>query len=408
MARRFTRQAFYDLVWSKPMTQLAKEFALSDVALHKICRKHGIPTPPVGWWAKQAAGKAVERTPLPDAHQEDVEIVIAGADLTATDTALAGAREKARVLASSGTVSSPAAMHPAIGRTLAALRKARPSAQGLVATEGTDRIRCTISPASIDRLADFLPALLSAAAVQGFDLEPAEGGVRFRSTAETVTVSISEALDRTPHVKTDAEKAREAAWTRKREESRRRNSWSFLVDDRPVFPEWDYAPSGKLGLELEQVWTRARTGPRRAFRDGKTQTLESMVADIAVGLAVLATAKTEERLRQEAWKRDYQEEQARREQAARAARVDERRRGALDAILADMDSLDRMRRLMTGLRSEQASEPDQRVATFLAWADAEVERRSAGLSAAGLEARLRSDGLFGEDDDRGYGDYRWM
>ncbi|HRO33048.1 MAG TPA: hypothetical protein PLQ03_06505 [Brevundimonas sp.] len=407
MARRFTRQAFHDLVWSKPTTQLAKEFAMSDVALHKICRKHGIPTPPVGWWAKQAAGKAVRRTPLPDA-QDEAEIVIAGADLTATDVALAGARENARVLASSGTVSSAAAMHPAIGRTLAALRKARPSAQGLVATEGGDHIRCTISPASIDRLADFLPALLSAAAVQGFDLETAEGGVRFRSTTETVTVSISEALDRTPHVKTDAEKAREAAWTKKREESRRRNSWSFLVDDRPVFPEWDYAPSGKLGLELEQVWTRARTGPRRAFRDGKTQTLESMVADIAVGLAVLAIAKTEERLRQEAWKRDYQEEQARREQAARAARVDERRRGALDAILADMDSLDRMRRLMTGLRSEQTSEPDRRVAAFLAWADAEVERRSAGLSADGLEARFRREGLFGDDDDRDSGGHRWM
>lgn len=29
------REEFYDLAWSKPMTQLAKEFALSDVALHK-------------------------------------------------------------------------------------------------------------------------------------------------------------------------------------------------------------------------------------------------------------------------------------------------------------------------------------------------------------------------------------
>lgn len=408
MARRFTRQAFHELVWSKPMTQLAKEFALSDVALHKICRKHAIPTPPVGWWAKRAAGKAVERSPLPDTNGDGAEIVIAGADLTATDTALASAREKARVLASSGTVSSAAAMHPAINRTLSGLRKAKPSAQGLVSTERSDQIRCTVSPTSIIRLADFLPALLSAAAVQGFDLETAEGGLRFRSATETVTVSISEALDRTPHLKTDAETAKELAWTKRREESRRRNSWSFLVDDRPVFPEWDYSPSGKLGLELEQVWTRARTGPRRSFKDGKTQTLESMVADIAVGLAVLATAKTEERLRQEAWKRDYQEEQARREREARAAWVDERRRGALDAILADMESLDRMRRLMAGLRSEHASQPDQRVATFLAWADAELERRSAGVSTAGLSARFRRDGLFGDDDDRDYGVRRWM
>ena len=39
------------------MTQLAKEFAISDVALHKICKKHNIPNPPPGWWAKKAAGK---------------------------------------------------------------------------------------------------------------------------------------------------------------------------------------------------------------------------------------------------------------------------------------------------------------------------------------------------------------
>ena len=65
MSRTFTREEFYDLVWSKPMTHLAKEFVLSDVALHKICRKHDIPNPPLGWWAKKAAGKPVKQIPLP-------------------------------------------------------------------------------------------------------------------------------------------------------------------------------------------------------------------------------------------------------------------------------------------------------------------------------------------------------
>ena len=43
MSQRFTREEFYDLVWTKPLTHLAKDFRLSDVALHKICRKHDIP-----------------------------------------------------------------------------------------------------------------------------------------------------------------------------------------------------------------------------------------------------------------------------------------------------------------------------------------------------------------------------
>jgi hypothetical protein len=42
------RTELYDLVWSKPMIHLAKEFGLSDVGLRKNCKKHDIPTPPLG------------------------------------------------------------------------------------------------------------------------------------------------------------------------------------------------------------------------------------------------------------------------------------------------------------------------------------------------------------------------
>jgi hypothetical protein len=46
------------------MVKLAKKFGLSDVGLRKICVKHGIPTPPVGYWAKPNFGKPVKKTPL--------------------------------------------------------------------------------------------------------------------------------------------------------------------------------------------------------------------------------------------------------------------------------------------------------------------------------------------------------
>lgn len=407
MARRFTRQAFHDLVWTKPMVQLAKEFAMSDVALHKICRKHTVPTPPPGWWAKKAAGKAVERTPLPRLEFE-AEIVITGADLTSTDAVLAETREQARILASSGEISSAAAMHPVIQKTLAALRKGKPSDQGLISIEGADVIGCTVSPASIDRLADFLPALLSAAAVQGFEIETADKGARFKSTEETITVSIGETIDRTPHTPTDAELAKVAAWEKKRDASRHRNSWSFVLNyDRPKIPEWDYAPSGKIGLEFEHIWTRARVAPRRAFRDGKTQTLETMVSDIAVGLAVLAKAKTQVRLEHEVRQRAWQAEQDRLQHEARLAHIEQRRSKALDAILMDMESLDRLRRLIGLVRAEQTVLSGPRVATFLAWADATLVARTAGLSPTALEARFEDSRLFGDDDDRDYGRHGW-
>jgi len=36
----FTRQQFYEQVWSKSAVQLAKDLNISDVAIAKLCKKH--------------------------------------------------------------------------------------------------------------------------------------------------------------------------------------------------------------------------------------------------------------------------------------------------------------------------------------------------------------------------------
>ncbi len=65
MAHRFMREELYALVWSKPISKLAKEFGTSDVAIAKACRRADIPSPGVGYWTKMLHGKKVRRTPLP-------------------------------------------------------------------------------------------------------------------------------------------------------------------------------------------------------------------------------------------------------------------------------------------------------------------------------------------------------
>lgn len=62
---RFTRQGLYELVWSEPMSQLAKKFGLSDVGLSKACRRIAIPVPERGYWAKRQAGKQTLQQSLP-------------------------------------------------------------------------------------------------------------------------------------------------------------------------------------------------------------------------------------------------------------------------------------------------------------------------------------------------------
>ena len=63
------RAELYKLVWEKPVTHVAKEYGISDVAIRKICVKHGIPTPPLRYWAKLQHDKRVVQTPLPPLNE---------------------------------------------------------------------------------------------------------------------------------------------------------------------------------------------------------------------------------------------------------------------------------------------------------------------------------------------------
>jgi hypothetical protein len=60
-----SREDLYELAWSKPMSELAKDFAISDVALAKRCKKLGIPVPGRGYWARLDAGQTPYRPKLP-------------------------------------------------------------------------------------------------------------------------------------------------------------------------------------------------------------------------------------------------------------------------------------------------------------------------------------------------------
>jgi hypothetical protein len=63
---RLTREELYSLVWAKPMTDVARDFHVSDRALAKICARRQVPVPPRGYWAKKSAGKEVAQLTLPE------------------------------------------------------------------------------------------------------------------------------------------------------------------------------------------------------------------------------------------------------------------------------------------------------------------------------------------------------
>ena len=149
------------------------------------------------------------------------------------------------------------------------------------------------------------------------------------------------------------------------------------------------------------------TAPRRSFRDAKIQRLENMASEIGVGLAVLATAKTEQRLRREAEQRRAEEERQRRERAARIKHIEDRRTAGLSAILTELDELDRLRRLIVMLATDIPVEPMPRLSTFLAWAKEHLAKREARFSAQAIEHRFAAEQLFGDTDDHTFVPSRW-
>ncbi|WP_231639105.1 hypothetical protein [Sphingomonas profundi] len=406
MSRVFTRQEFYDLVWSKPITHLAKEFALSDVALHKICKKHDIPNPPLGWWAKKAAGKTVKQTPLPKAKAGISDrITIAAGELRPEPELIATTRENARLLASSIDAEAVLPTNPIVDRTISQLRKAKPSSiNGLVTVEGLNVVKVNVAPASIDRLELALGRIAAAAEALGIKLVRGEKSASFQCEGETIGFSISEGVRREKHVPTEKELAEQEA-ARKRRARRWNNPGSWDDDDFSFSslrgPEWDYHPTGQLVFELEHSYLLGGS-PRRSFKDAKVQRIENMASDIAVGIAVLAAAKKDDQVKREEQARQREEERRLRELALRRDHIAERRGKALDEVLEEMASLDRLRRLVANLRDEEMSGSTGRVTEFLGLAERRPASREAALSTDGLEQRFEKQKLFGDDDDHAF------
>lgn len=88
----YRRSELYEQVWTEPMTKVAARLGVSDVALAKVCRKLGVPSPPRGYWAKRQFGQTPRRPPLSPLRagqkeeittrrKEDADAKVAGAGI---------------------------------------------------------------------------------------------------------------------------------------------------------------------------------------------------------------------------------------------------------------------------------------------------------------------------------------
>lgn len=400
MSLSFTHREFYDLVWSKPMIHLAKELGVSDVALHKICRKHGIPKPPLGWWAKKAAGMAVEQIPLPEIESDrPAAIYIRNTPAADWKTQAIEVAEGKAKSAPQSSAATPKRGSVIVRNTLAALRRGKANEQWLICIREAGLVPCSIAKRSIGRAAEFLPRLEVAAAVQGFTLTAGDQPSRFSDGKQTVQFEITEGYTREKHELTRKEQAQRAAWEKRSE----RRGWRYVHGyPHPIFADWDYNPTGRLSISFEPVWSYRQPTPRRSFNDGKCQRLEDLVDKIAIGIAVVAAAKAERKRKDDEQARLYEEQRQRREMEARLEYIEERRSDELAIFLDTQSRLEKLEMLLALARNEPGDDIDNRVQEFRHWLQRQVNETRALLTRAGLGERFSELNLFGQDDDRDF------
>ena len=393
--RIFTRAQLYDLVWARPISSLAREFGLSDVALSNLCRRSDIPTPPVGWWAKKAHGKSGAPVPLPIRNAAtEMPVVIYARGAGGLSDAMLAAKERAQsVSADAPREGGASERHPCVARTIARLATGKSDPNRLVAASAPDCFKVAVGPASIQRVERFLNRVVGAVQALSWKIKPGEDSLRVLAEGEAVTLAISEAMEETKHTPTAEEVLQLERWERKRERDQQAGIFRHVFD-RPSIPPWDYAPSGKLQVQLEHVYGIQGPSLRRTFADGKTQTIESLFGEIIVGIALAAAAKRERDEFYERQRHEREEREQRRLEGERSAALLKQRLSALDRLVEAHERISKIESLLDRLDQAGPEGGADGLTSFLAFARTHVGELRATLAPSRLSQELARAGLF--------------
>jgi hypothetical protein len=370
MTQNFSREEIYALVWKTPMTKLAARFGLSDVGLRKICKKHDIPTPPLG--SDETEGMSLARAAV--SKQLDVEVSAANIEV---DLSL-------------------------VDRTIAKLTLSKPSREGLVRCEGKGLFTVSITPPKVSRVQQILAAMTKAAHVAGISIDAKNGAVRFVTDDETIALEVVEVADKVPHVASIAELKAVEKWDLEARAYKARTGWDRTYG-RPQIAKWEDQFQGRLSVRLEEVRIQSGRqyswGPiiRRTFVDSGKRDIIKSIPKILMTVAAIAVAKKENRAADER-RRIEQEEAARRyAESQRMAAVEKQMATALDAFIEYRRYISTLEGLLVDLRSDNALDLPERVASFTEWLQARTERLKAGGLIEAVDAYLARHRLCGGD-----------
>lgn len=361
-----SRSELYDQVWTTPMRVLAKQYGLSDVGLAKICKRHEVPRPPVGYWAKKEVGKAPPRPPLPQITDEELqEVTITplpppsskGVDPTGEyDADIIAILQKAEAMPRIQVTSSLRSPHQLVRLTERCLNDASPDPQSLVSpprSKSQIALAVRVAKPTVKRAMRFYDALIKA--VERLDGKVAVEGCDWQK--ETVIYIAGE--------KAATIRIRERYKQKEREPKDRTRGYYWRT--------YEYKPTGNLVVELGGIYPRSGN-----FEDSAKSVIEDRIGELLRFLIQSAHENRKRRREEEEKCRREEERERDRQEKLRLIKAEEGRLQKLLAEVRDWHRSVRIRNYVTAVKAqadgEGGIEEGSKLDNWLMWASQQADR----------------------------------
>lgn len=323
-----TREELYERVWSLPMQKLAKTFGLSDVGLAKLCRRHKVPVPGRGYWARLAAGQTPKKTLLPPTIDPKLATIKIHPGHRA-ETELTEFKQAIPIIEAA---SDRPITHPLAIQVEGSILRSTDE-KGFLGPRKGRIVPIRVSQGQLARSIRILDAILFEIEKAGHSIswpKPHTTGMIINIGNEALQFSISEVMKSKPHL------------LRPHEESR---PWTA--------PKWDYEATGSLRLSVD---CHLNAHVRHWWSDGKKRRLEKWLGHFLVSLPLVAAKIREERDACAERQRRWDEERQREEETRRRREEYNRKAGVIQKLSQDWHE---SRRLLEFARVIKAQSEDQ-------------------------------------------------
>ena len=357
---RYERAKLYEEVWVEAVTTVAKRYGISDVALRKICKKLAVPLPPLGYWAKIAAGKKLPTPSLPK-YSGPAEIVrqrYVSDEPVEPDPEHLVARRKFEVkpenrIVVAETLDRP---HALVAATERAFRK--PKRRNLGDQPITERpaLAISVSEASLPRALRIMDALIKALEARGMPLRIKPDDKRrtcLTLQGQVIAIRLAENISRTEREPTEKE----------RQEIKKYGS--TYLRDRYSFHHTGMLKLGILGDYRDEL--------QKVVSDGKQQRIEQLLNEFIVKIEAEAVRRKRDAEHHERQRLRWEEEARLRREYEEKQRKEMERFKALEEEAHNWKRAENLRAYIAAVEAKAAREDgsvalESELGQWIAWA----------------------------------------